>query len=61
MQHNKRGSGPHQLLKERHMKDRNYWIARIEQHLVDLAMERCPEQRERIMRRICFASRRSEQ
>ena len=43
------------------MKDRNYWIARIEQHLVDLAMERCPEQRERIMRRICFASRRSEQ
>ena len=42
------------------MKDRNYWIARIQQHLADLAAESCPEQRERIMRRIGFASRKSE-
>ena len=42
------------------MRDRNYWIARIEQHLADLANERCLAQRERIMRRIGFASRKSE-
>ena len=42
------------------MKDRNYWIARIREHLADLAVERCPVHRERIMRRIGFASRRSE-
>ena len=42
------------------MRDRNYWIARIKQHLADLAMESCPEQRERIMRRIGFASRKAE-
>ena len=43
------------------MKDRNYWIARIEQHLADLAAERCPAQRERIMRRIGFATQKADQ
>ena len=43
------------------MKNKQYWIARIREHLADLAHERCPAQRERIMRRIGFATRKADQ
>lgn len=42
------------------MKNRAYWIFRIEQHLADLANARSDDERERIMRRIGFASRMAE-
>jgi hypothetical protein len=42
------------------MKNRAYWVSRIEQHLADLASASSNEQRERIMRRIGFASRMAE-
>ena len=39
---------------------KEYWVARIEQHLADLAVERCPVHRERILRRVAFATRQAD-
>jgi hypothetical protein len=43
------------------MKNRAYWISRIEQHLADLASASSNEQRERILRRVAFATRKADQ
>jgi hypothetical protein len=43
------------------MKNRAYWVSRIEQHLADLAGARSNVERERILRRVAFATRKADQ